>query len=331
MKLFLVAAIFLAITAGISSAETFTEWNLDDMIHPQLKDGLKQVPYFELTPETLGLLRQVLAGNPDSLPKDESVDVHDEIIGSNLRVRGYTPKTGAKAEKSPGLLWLHSGGHIAGSPEAEEWLLLKIAKGAGCIIAAPDYRLAPENPCPSDFEDCYTALLWMSENLPIRKDKLAVGGASAGGTLAAAMSQMSRDKNGPAICFQLLIYPQVDFVNDYPSHHQINDSRVWCRSLHMAALKWYPGNISRDIPPYVSPIHTEDLSGLPPAYVLTGTLDLLRDEAIAYAQRLMQSGVPVELRVMPGIVHACEFLFPNAPICVKIVNEYITALKEALN
>ncbi|MBQ3653119.1 MAG: alpha/beta hydrolase [Synergistaceae bacterium] len=317
---------FVLLLGLMSCASYAGEWNLDEMIHPELKEGLKKVPYFELTPETLGLLREVLAGNPDLLPKDESVDVRNEYLPSGLRVRVYTPKTGEK--ELPALLWMHSGGHIAGSPEAEEWLLLRIAKGAGCIIAAPDYRLAPENPCPTDIEDCYEALLWMPENLPILKDRLAVGGCSAGATLAASMAQMSRDKNSPKICYQLLIYPQTDLVNDYPSHHQINDSRVWCRSLHLAALKWYPGDVSSE---YVSPALTEDLSGLPPAYVLTGTLDLLRDEAIAYAQRLMQAGVPVELHVMPGIVHACELLFPNAPVCAKIVDEYINALKEALH
>ena len=329
MKYFLMVAIFLAFTACTSSAETFTEWNLNEMIHPELKEGLMKIPYFELTPETLVTLREVLAGNPEMLPKDDSVDIRNETLTSGLRVRVYTPKTGSK--EYPGLLWLHSGGHIAGSPEAEEWLLLKIAKGAGCIIAAPDYRLAPENPCPADLEDCYNALCWIPENLPIRKDRLAVGGCSAGASLAAAMAQMSRDKNGPVIFFQLLVYPQVDFVNDYPSHHQINDSRVWCRSLHMAALKYYPGDYSGDLSAYVSPVLAEDLSGLPPAYIVTGTLDIFRDEAITYAQKLMQAGVPVELHVMPGIVHACEFLFPNAPVCVKIVNEYINALKEALN
>lgn len=329
MKEFCAVLLFLALTASVSSAETFTEWNLNDMIHPELKEGLMKVPYFELTPKTLVLLREILAGNSESLPKDDSVDVHNETLTSGLRVRVYTPKIDSK--EYPGLLWLHSGGHIAGSPEAEEWLLLRIAKGAGCIIAAPDYRLAPENPCPADIEDCYETLLWMSENLPVRKERLAVGGASAGATLAAIMTQMSRDKNGPAICFQLLVYPQVDFVNDYPSHNQINDSRVWCKSLHMAAVKYYPGDYSGDLSAYVSPALAKDLSGLPPAYIVTGTLDVLRDEAITYAQRLMQSGVPVELHVMPGIVHACEFLFPNAPVCVKIVNEYINALKEALN
>ena len=170
----------------------------------------------------------------------------------------------------------------------------------------------------------------MSEKLPIRKGRLAVGGYSAGATLTAAMTLMARDKNGPAICFQLLLYPQVDFVNDYPSLRQINDSRVWCKSLNMAARKYYPGDVNGDITAYVSPALAEDLSGLPPAYVLTGTLDVFRDEEIAYAHRLMQSGVPVELHVMPGIVHACEFLFPNAPVCVRMMDEYINTMKEAM-
>ena len=320
--------LILALTAGVSSAETFTEWNLDDMIHPELREGLKKVPYFELTPETLVLLREVLGGKLAPLPKDDSVDVRNETLPSGLRVRVYTPKSGQ--EEYPGLLWLHGGGHIAGSPEGDEWLMLRISKNAGCIIAAPDYRLAPEYPCPSDIEDCYEALSWMSVNLPVRKGRLAVGGYSAGATLTAAMTLMARDKNGPAICFQLLLYPQVDFVSDYPSLHQINDSRVWCKSLNMAARKYYPGDINGNITAYVSPTLAEDLSGLPPAYVLTGTLDIFRDEAVTYAQRLMQAGVPVELHVMPGIVHACEFLFPNANVCIRMMDEYITALKEAL-
>ena len=325
MEKVLALVLLLVFTAGASYAEELKEWNISEMIHPQLKEGLKRVPYFELNSETLFFFREVLGGDFSQLPKDEAVDVRNETLSSGLRVRIYTPKSGAK--EYPGMLWLHSGGHIAGSPEAEEWLLLRLAKGAGCIIAAPDYRLAPENPCPADIEDCYSALLWMSENLPIRKDRLAVGGASAGAGLATAMAQMSRDKHGPSIFYQFLLYPQVDFVNDYPSHHQINDSRVWCLSLHLAALKWYPADFSGD---YVSPALTQDLSGLPPAYIQTGTLDIFRDEAVSYAQRLMQAGVPVELHVMPGIVHACEFLFQNAPVCVKIMDNYTNALKEAM-
>ena len=322
---FLMLTLIFTLTAGTSSAEIFTEWNLDDMIHPQLKEGLQKVPHFELTPESLVVLRQILAGNPELLPKDDSVDVRNESLTSGLRVRVYTPKTGAK--EYPVLLWFHSGGHIAGTPEAEEWLLLKIAKTADCIIAAPDYRLAPENPYPADLEDSYEALLWVNENLPIRKDRLAVGGCSAGAGLTEAITQMARDKNGPAICFQLLLYPHADFVNDWPSLHQINDSRVWCRDLEMASRKFYPGNLSGD---YVSPATAKDLSNLPPAYILTGTLDVFRDEAVDYAQRLMQAGVPVELHVIPKIPHACELLFPNAPVCVKFMNEYINAIKEAL-
>lgn len=322
----LMLTLIFTLTAGTSSAEIFTAWNLDKMIHPQLKEGLKKVPHFELTPESLIALRQILAGNPEMLPKDDSIDVRNESLASGLRVRIYTPKTGAK--EYPCLLWLHSGGHIAGTPEAEEWLLLKIAKTAGCIIAAPDYRLAPENPYPADLEDSYETLLWMTENLPIRKDRLAVGGCSAGAGLTEAVTQIARDKNGPEICFQFLLYPHADFVNDWPSLHQINDSRVWCRDLEMASRKFYPGNASGD---YVSPAAAKDLSGLPPAYILTGTLDIFRDEAVNYAQRLMQAGVPVEFHVIPQIVHACELLFPNAPVCVKFMNEYINAIKEALN
>ncbi|MBR1658465.1 MAG: alpha/beta hydrolase [Synergistaceae bacterium] len=328
MKIFCALILILFMLPSVSSAKDFTAWNLNDMIHPQLKEGLMKVPYFELTPETLGTLRKVLAGNPELLPKDDSVDVRNEIIGSNLRVRIYTPKTGA--EKYPVLLWLHEGGFISGVPEMDERLILKIVKAVRCIVVSPDYRLAPENPCRAAFDDCYETLLWATENLPIRKDRLAVGGCSAGATLAASMALMARDRKGPQICFQFLLYPHVDFVNDTPSMRQINDTRVWCRELELTSRKFYPENADGKLPDFMSPALADDLSGLPPAYILTGTLDVFRDEIVNYAQRLMQSGVPVELHVIPGIVHACEFLFPNAPVCVKFVNEYINALSEAL-
>lgn len=309
-------------------AETFTPWDLEAMIHPEIKKYFMMMPGTELTSEILPYVREVMTPPPESLPKDEAVDVHDEILPSGLRVRVYTPAT--KKAEYPGLLWIHGGGHFSGTPEYTEWLQLAFVKKIGCIVVAPYYRLAPENPYPADVEDCYEALTWMTEKLPVRKDRIAVVGGSAGGGLSAAMTLMARDKKDPEIHFQALFYPQLDCRMDTPSSYQIADNRATGRNICMTALKWYLGDLSGDVPVYASPALEKDLSGLPPAYIMVGGLDPFRDEAITYAQRLMQAGVPVELHVIPGAYHAFDMLIDPA-ISVKVRNEYINAIKEALN
>lgn len=343
MNILCTLLLFLLASPFTASAETFQPWNLDDLVHPDLKPYLMMMPSFDVTRENLNFLREVSVPAPDSLPKDDSVDVRNETLSSGLRVRVYTPKTeqaplsssgcnaGASAlqQELPALLWIHGGGHMLGVPEGDEWLLLTFAKEIGCIVVAPYYRLSPEHPYPADLEDCYEALVWMTENLPVRRDRVVVIGGSAGGGLTAAITLMARDKKGPAIHFQALFYAQLDYRMDTPSSHQIADRRVAGRNLALVSWKFYLGDLSGDVPVYASPALAEDLSGLPPAYVMTGELDPFRDETITYAQRLMAAGVPVELHVIPGAYHAFDGI-QNAPISVKARNEYINALKEAL-
>lgn len=216
------------------------------------------------------------------------------------------------------------------SPEVNEDLSLRIADELGVIVAVPAYRLTPENPYPADVEDCYNALLWMTENLPVDKDRIAVAGQSAGGGLAAAVALMARDKKGPALCFQMLLYPMLDHRNITPSTYQITDHRIWCRNFNITAWGMYLSGVSGDVPAYASPALEQNLSGLPPAYVMACGLDPFRDEDIAYAQRLMQSAVPVELHIVPGAFHGFENILPNTPMSQKAKSEYITALAEAL-
>ena len=233
----------------------------------------------------------------------------------------------------PGLLWIHGGGHIIGTPEMDDELCIRFAKeigSSGCVVVAPDYRLAPENPYPADVEDCYEALIWLTERSNVDKARIAVAGQSAGGGLTAAVALMARDRKGPAIRFQMPLYPQLDYRNITASSNQITDHRVWCKDFNIAAWKMYLADLSGDVPAYASPAMAEDLSGLPPAYIMVGNLDPFRDEDIAYAQRLMEVGVPVELHVIPGATHAFEGVFTDSPLSIKAVNEFINALKNAL-
>ena len=217
-----------------------------------------------------------------------------------------------------------------GTPEGSEELSLRIADELGMIVVAPDYRLTPEHPYPADVEDCYAALVWMTENLPVRKDRVAVAGQSAGGGLTAAVVLLARDKGGPAIHFQMPLYPMLDYRNVTPSSHQMTDHRAWCRDFNILSWEAYLAGVSNDVPAYASPSIADDLSGLPPAYIMVGMLDPFRDEDIAYAQRLMQAGVPVELHVIPGATHGFEAIFTESPISIKAENEYVNALKEAM-
>lgn len=322
------ALLVVVLFCGMASAEDFTVWNIDDMVAPGLKPYLDAKPPRVIDSESLPALRKALTIPPEKLPKNDRVNVRNEILPSGLRVRVYTPKT--EKAKYPALLWIHGGGYIMGTPEGNEDLSLRIADELGFIVVAPDYRLAPEYPYPAGIDDCYEALVWMTENLPVRKDRVAVAGQSAGGGLTAAVALMARDKKYPAIHFHMPLYPMLDCRNVTPSSHQINDHRAWCRDFNITAWGMYLAGVSGNIPAYASPTMAKDLSGLPPAYIMVGMLDPFRDEAIEYAQRLMQAGVPVELHVIPGVTHGFEAIFTDAEISVKAVNEYVNALKEAM-
>ena len=328
MKKFCTILLLLVTFCGVTSAEDFTLWNIDDMAAPELKPYLKAKSPRVINNETLPALRKALTIPPDKLPKNDRVNVRNEYLPSGLRVRVYTPKN--EKTEYPALLWIHGGGHLMGSPEGNEDLSLRIADELGFIVAAPAYRLTPEHPYPADLEDCYAALVWMTENLPVRKDRIAVAGQSAGGGLTAALTLLARDRKYPAIHFQMPLYPMLDYRNITPSSHQINDHRVWCRDFNISAWSEYLADVSGDVPAYASPSMAGNLSGLPPAYIMAGTLDPFRDEIIVYAQRLMQAGVPVELHVIPGATHGFEAIFTDAEMSVKAVNEYVNALKEAM-
>ncbi|MBQ3456423.1 MAG: alpha/beta hydrolase [Synergistaceae bacterium] len=318
----------LTLFCGVTSAEEFTAWDIDSMIRPELKQYLAEKPRRVINLETLPALRKALTIPPEALPTNERVNARNEIIGSNLRVRVYSPNTAMK--EYPALLWIHGGGHIMGTPEGNEDLSLRIADELGFIVVAPDYRLSPEHPYPAGLEDCYAALVWMTENLPVRKDRVAVAGQSAGGGLTAAVVLLARDKKYPAIHFQMPLYPMLDHRNITQSSYQINDPRAWGRDFNVFAWNLYLGGVNADVPAYASPSMAKDLSGLPPAYIMVGTLDPFRDEDIEYAQRLMEAGVPVELHVIPGATHGFEAIFTEAEFSVKAMNEYVNALKEAM-
>lgn len=215
-------------------------------------------------------------------------------------------------------------------PSAEHYAI-----AVGCVVVSVDYRLAPEHAYPAALEDCYAALTWCAErhgDLGIDASRIAIGGESAGGGLAAATALLARDRQGPAVRYQLLAYPMLDDRNNTPSALEFVDIPSWSSQHNgsgwRAVLGENAGGV--DVSPYAAPARETDLSGLPPALIQVGELDVFRDEDILYATRLMQAGVATELHVYPGAFHGWDAAVPEASQSVGAVQERIAALRRAL-
>ena len=249
----------------------------------------------------------------------------------DVPIRIYKPES--LPPNAPGLVWIHGGGMVLGSAEMDDAGSAAIAEQHQCVVISVDYRLAPENPYPAPLHDCYAALKWFAKNansLGVSSDRIAIGGASAGGGLAAGTALMARDKGGPNLIFQLLVFPMLDHRNETPSSFGTSDTRVWNREANIIAWEAYLNNIE-PIPSYASPSITDDLSGLPPTYINVGTLDIFVDEDIDYAARLSQAGVPVELHVYPGAFHGSNGFVAESSLSLRWAADQSAALEAALN
>ncbi len=205
------------------------------------------------------------------------------------------------------VMMFHGGGWVIGDLVTADRQSREICKGAGVVVISIDYRLAPENRFPAAADDCYAATVWAAEHAGAYDGdptRLAVAGDSAGGNLAAVVAQMARDKNGPAIAFQLLVYPVTDGVGfDTPSYRSNAEGYL----LTADSMRWfwnhYAPTVSDRDHPYASPLLAAELSGLPPALVMTAEFDPLRDEGEAYARQLSSAGVDTTLVRWDGFIH----------------------------
>jgi acetyl esterase len=233
---------------------------------------------------------------------------------------------------APALYWIHGGGFVLGDVDSDMVVPAQVADELGAVVASVEYRLAPEHPFPAPAEDCFAGLVWMAahaEELGFDPRKLAVGGLSAGGGLAAAVALMARDRGGPELCFQLLDIPELDDRLSTPSMKQFTDTPLW--NHRNAILSWeaYLGPDHGETSPYAAPSRAADLSGLPPAYVVTCEFDPLRDEGIEYAQRLIQAGVATELHHYPGTFHGASGAGAGTEIAARMVSDRLAALGRA--
>jgi len=241
---------------------------------------------------------------PD-LPEIVVHSVEDLMIdgpAGAIPVRIYRPS----AAPAPVHVHFHGGGWVIGDLDTHDRDCREICVGADCIVVAVDYRLAPEHIFPAAPEDCYAALCWATANLDslcALPGAVSVGGDSAGGNLAAAVALMARDRNGPAIAMQLLIYPVTDATMESGSYRDNADGYLLSRTMMSWFWDHYCPDLALRADPLASPITAEDLAGLPPALVMTAEFDPLRDEGEAYAERLIAAGVEVEVRRFDGLIH----------------------------
>ncbi len=223
----------------------------------------------------------------------------------DIPVRIYTPVNAASGTL-PVLVYFHGGGWVVGDIDSHDMGCRSLANASGCKVVSVDYRLAPEHPWPASPDDCFAAVQWVAAHaaeLGVDANRLAVGGDSAGGNLAAAVTLRARAANGPRIAFQLLAYPAVDATMSLPSYAS-NGSGYF---LEKAGMEWFYGHYLQDRAdaknPDVSPLFADDLSGLPPAYLVTAEYDPLREEGCAYAEKLQAAGGAVEHINYPTMIH----------------------------
>src|SRR3954447_18129996 len=223
--------------------------------------------------------------------------------GHSIPVRIYTPKAAAKP--CGALVNFHGGAFVAGDLDVSETTVTRYADRAQVAVVDVDYRLAPEHPFPAGLDDCYAALQWTAANaaaLGVDPARIAVGGNSAGGGLAAALCLLARDRGGPPIAFQLLLYPALDDRLTTRSVREMTDTPMWDAKSCVRMWQYYLGDKAGtdEVSPYAAPARALDLSGLPPAYVLACEHDPLRDEDIDYAVALLHAGVTVDLHAVAG-------------------------------
>jgi acetyl esterase len=258
-----------------------------------------------------------------------------EIPGpaGTIAARRYIPH-GAPSESAPLLVYCHGGGWVIGDLDTHDSSCRFLAANSGIQVLSIDYRLAPEHPFPAAAEDALAAYAWANENaadLGCDPARIAAGGDSAGANLAAATSLLARDAGLQLPAMQLLIYPVTLADEELPSRRTFGDGFLLSRpDMGFFEDHYLPAGTDRS-DPRVSVLRADDLSGLPPAYLAIAGFDLLRDEGIAFAERLREAGVPVSLRLHPGLVHTFANLTAICPSARQAMLEAVGALRMGLN
>lgn len=251
-------------------------------------------------------------------------DVPVVAVDDHVAVRLHRPA--GLPDPAPALLWIHGGGTIMGHAAQDDKYLRMLSRRTGVGIAAVEHRLAPEHPYPAPVDDCYAALLWLARQPWVDPQRIAIGGASAGGHFAAAVAHRAHDRDDVELAFQMLVYPMLD---DRTGADRDGLRRLmWTESDNQLAWRWYLNGAD---PKEAAPARREDLSGLPRAWIGVGTLDLFHRECLEYARRLREAGVPVHEEIVPGAFHAFDQIVDKAPVSIRFVASQCEHLRDALS
>ncbi|MCF3131088.1 alpha/beta hydrolase [Streptomyces olivochromogenes] len=294
---------------------------------PELEAFIPLFPRTDLTDPFLARKKFAELAAAVPAPDIAEMEVEDRTVSADpdVPVRIYRPYQAQGA-----IVWLHGGGFVMGDVDTEHPWAARIAEASGAVVISVGYRLAPEHRFPAALDDAYAVLNWTAEHaaeLGVDPARIAVGGHSAGGGIAAAVALRSRDEQGPAIRFQLLNQPGLDDRQETWSARNFTDTPWFTRDKATRAWRHYLG--SRPATPYAAPARADDLSGLPPAYIATAEFCPNRDEDIAYALRLLQAGVSVELHQWPGTFHGSQAIL-SAEVSQRQNAELGAVLRRAL-
>jgi acetyl esterase/lipase len=326
----------LSSPTGLSSPAVQLEQSAYPLVDPELISVLQVWPQLEFSSELLAEVRKRPRMGPLPAPFSQPVSRH--VPGApgapDVRVIIVDPNPGASGR--PVFVHIHGGGYVTQNTMLYP-LIQTIAHDCHCVVVSVDYRLAPETTYPGSLDDNYAALQWVHDNaevLGIDRTRIAVGGESAGGGHAVALALRARDRKQIPILFQLLIYPMLD--DRTGSTHPAPECMgryIWNEASNRfgwTAFLGVPAG-SPDVMPGSVPARVEDLAGLPPAWIGTGSLDLFADEDIAFARRLMVAGVSTELVVFAGGYHGFDLIVPDAAISMRFAEGWKSALKRAFS
>jgi acetyl esterase len=303
-------------------------------LDPQVEAVLAQIPLMTdevvlvLTPP---LLRQAMAAMPGStgpveaLPRVESRTLPGPA--GEIPVRIYAA---SEARGLPALVYFHGGGFVIGDLDTHDGTCRSLAKAIGCIVVSVDYRLAPEHKFPAGPEDCYAATRWVVEKgaeIGVDGTRVAIGGDSAGGNLAVVVALMARDRGGPALRHQLLVYPVANHDFSTPSYEENKQGYLLSREMMRWFWNHYLADAKDGAQPYASPLRAASLKGLPPAHVITAEFDPLRDEGEALAARLARDGVPTTHTRYDGMIHGFFSMTAQVDAAKRAVAEASAAVK----
>ncbi|HKQ81448.1 MAG TPA: alpha/beta hydrolase [Steroidobacteraceae bacterium] len=268
-----------------------------------------------------GIHRDVMVPGPSNAP--------------DVKVRIYQPNDNPLPQL-PALIWLHGGGYYMGDLDMEDGWLILLARAVNCIVVSVDYRLAPEHPFPAAIEDSHAALVWTHEHakeLGIDPQRIAIGGESGGGGLAAGLGIYARDKAEVPVAFQLLLAPMIDDRGVTHANKRITDQRLYNQAFGNQLWKFYLGASygSDTVSPYAAAARATNLKGVAPAYIGIAELDLFVDECLDYARKLLEGGVRTELNVYPGAFHGFDRFAPEARVSKKFFADSYAALIKALH